>query len=81
MYGLVLATSTAASLFNYYPGFTDPNTRIEAVIDKGLIAELVIRCDVGTGIIAASLIEHTYCTPNFQCYASLEKAIAKTCGE
>ena len=81
MHGILLATTTAASLFNYYPGFEDPNARIEAVMDKGLIAELVVRCNVGTGIIAASLIERTYCTPGFKCYASLATAIKETCGE
>jgi hypothetical protein len=79
--GLMLGAFLATTLvgFNSYPGFTDPNSRIEAVIDKGLIFELIVRCERGTGIIAASPIEQTFCTPKFVCYASLSKAVDETC--
>jgi hypothetical protein len=71
--------AAAVTLLNYYPGFTDVDSRIEAVIDRGLVAELVVRCEPGTAIIAASMVDQTYCTPKFACYAKLDRAISESC--
>jgi hypothetical protein len=81
---LLAAAITAMTISNYaafnsYPIFDDPTARIEAIIDKGPVAEMVVRCDKGTAIVAASWLEKTYCAPDFTCYASLEKAIIRSC--
>jgi hypothetical protein len=75
----LLAAAAVAASFNAYPAFDDPTARIEAIIDKGPVAEMIVRCDKGTAIIAASWLEKTYCAPDFTCYASLEKAISRSC--
>jgi hypothetical protein len=79
MIGIFVAAATTLAGFNYYPGFEENGATVEAIIDKGLIAELVINCRPGTGIIAVSKIERTFCTPKFHCVPSLEQAIRETC--
>ena len=79
MHGIFVAAAATLAGFNYYPGFVEGGARVEAIIDRGLIAELVIRCERGTGIIAVSKIERTFCTPKFHCVRSLEQAIRETC--
>jgi hypothetical protein len=76
MYGFLAA---AVTLFNYYPGFTDSHSKIEAVIDRGLVAELVVRCEEGTAIVAASMVDQKFCTPKFVCYPALDRAISESC--
>jgi hypothetical protein len=79
MYGVFLASTAAATLFNYFPGLSNEASRISAIIDRGLVAELVVKCDEGEGIVAASLAEQTFCAPNFTCYEDLGEAISATC--
>lgn len=78
MQGFVAAIS-AVTLFNYYPGFTHPESRVEAVMDHGLVMELVVKCEPGTAILAVSPVERTFCTPKFACYPDLDRAIAESC--
>lgn len=79
MLGIFVAAATSLSGFNYYPGFEKDGVVVDAIIDKGLIAEVVIRCERGTGIIAVSKIERTFCTPAFRCHKSLRQAVEETC--
>jgi hypothetical protein len=75
----LLLAAAAAAHFNYYPGFIEPGHRVDALIDKGPIVELVVRCKVGTGIIAISKYEGLFCAPDFTCFSTLRPAIARTC--
>lgn len=73
----LLAAATTG--FIYYPGFTEPGQPIEALIDKGPIVEMIVRCEHGTGIIAASKYEGLFCTADFTCFRTLRPALARTC--
>ena len=44
---LLLSTITAGQArdFNLYPGFDDRDTFVEMTSDKGLIVEIVLRCE------------------------------------
>jgi hypothetical protein len=75
----LLIAAAAAAHFNYYPGFEAPGQRIDAIIDKGPIAELIVRCPVGTGIIVVSKYDGLFCAPDFTCFKTLKPAFAKTC--
>jgi hypothetical protein len=75
--GLLLAAATTG--FIYYPGFVEPGQRVEALIDKGPIVEMIVRCRTGTGIVAVSKYEGLFCAPDFTCYSTLKPALARTC--
>lgn len=75
----VLLALAVAAPFNLYPGFDDPGQRIEALIDKGPVVEMIVRCERGTGIIAISKYEGLFCAPDFSCYPTLKPALARTC--
>jgi hypothetical protein len=79
-----LSTSVAAQLphlpLTDYPGFRNPTARIEAVIDRGLIQELIIRCGGGTAIISYSKVERLYCGPSNRCHTRLPVVAERACG-
>lgn len=80
MFGVVLSLSTvAAASFTDYPAFVRPGVRIEAVVDRGPIAELIVRCPRGTGILSYSKVERTFCTPDWRCGQGLDRAIGRLC--
>ena len=83
--GLVLATGVTgkgeASGLTEYPGFRQPNAQVEAIIDRGPIQELIIKCGDGTAIISFSKVERRFCTPRLQCDPSLRVVVARTCGK
>ena len=56
------------------------NPQIEAIVDHGLIAELVVRCKNGAAIISYSKIEILYCAPDQTCDRNLRDVVARTCG-
>ena len=64
-----------------YPGFRQPRARVEAIIDRGTIQEIVIKCGGGTAIISYSKIERAFCTPKLHCSKRLSDVIAETCGK
>jgi hypothetical protein len=74
-----LIVLAAATHFNYYPSFHEPGQRVEALIDKGPIAELIVRCAKGTGIVAVSKYDGLFCAPDFTCFKTLKPALARTC--
>lgn len=69
----------AAASFTEYPAFVRPGVRVEAVVDRGPIRELIVRCRNGTGILSYSKIERTYCTPDWRCAPGLDRAISRLC--
>jgi hypothetical protein len=77
---VTLAASTATGVFTDYPGFLDPNSEIEAIVDRGPISELIVKCGPGTAILSYSKIEDLYCTPNGSgCFKSFDAAMSNTC--
>ena len=87
---MVVALSAAwvAASITFYPAYGDAvrqprdlgPTRLEAVIDKGLTAELIVACPKGTAILAYSKVERVYCGPKKGCTRSLSEAAHKACG-
>lgn len=65
--------------FIHYPGWVDPSERVEAIIDRGPILELIVRCPVGTAIMTYSKVERLYCTPQLACDPRLDVAHADSC--
>ncbi len=82
--GLALATGVTgtggASGLTDYPAFRQPGAQVEAIIDRGPIQELIIKCGDGTAIISFSKVEGRFCTPRLHCDPSLRKIVARTCG-
>ena len=89
---MILALATAG--FTTYPGFGDtaspvmprpttsiPALKIEALVDRGPIVEMIIRCGAHTAIISYSKVEKLYCTPKMACNSALDKTLAATCGQ
>ena len=75
-----LATSLTLPPAADSPAARPPKPRVERVIDRGPIYELVIACGGGgTAIIAYSKLERTYCAPRQACDADLVRVLARTC--
>lgn len=73
---LVLAI---ANPFNFYPGFVQPKSKVQAIIDKGPVLELIVACQPGEGIISYSKIDRKFCLPDARCYLEGTQAIARLC--
>ena len=88
MSNIALAGLVAVS-FGTYPVYGDKigagavapaQPYVEAAVDKGLIVELIVRCEKGTAILSYSKIENVYCGPLGGCIAKANVAVAKACG-
>ena len=79
MINISIITLIAAS-FTFYPGSNYPDQRIEAIIQKGPIYELIVRCGSGSAIISFSPIEELYCSPKGYCDPQIDVIIDRTCG-
>ena len=71
--------------FNLYPGFDDRDTLVEMTSDKGLIIEIVLRCErqgnkVKAGIITYSKVEGLFCSSKMLCTRDGDRAADDTCG-
>lgn len=71
------AVATAAVI--QYPAFTRDRGPVEAVIDKGLMVEFIVRCRPGTGIMSYSKAERRYCSSRHSCHATFAAAWKATC--
>jgi hypothetical protein len=86
----VFAVALLTANFSAYPGYGDKGTsvpkgveknhRIEATIDRGPIAELIIKCHTGTTIISYSKVERLFCSPKRFCDRQLARVVEKSCG-
>ena len=78
-------SSAVAANFTLYPGFRDRDALIEAATDKGLIVEIILRCErtpsgkIKSGIMTYSKVENLYCSSKNRCYRDAEKAFDDTC--
>jgi len=75
---LVLTTSTP--FIQYAPPSNRRPPRIEAVIDRGPIFELIVRCSSGTAIVSYSKVERLYCGPKGGCGGNRDEVFRKSCG-
>ncbi len=85
MHGLALAAVVLANTitgdFTRYPAFL-PNgahSGIEAITDRGLIAELIVRCSEGVAVLSYSKAERLFCTPKDGCFDTLIVARRTAC--
>ncbi len=86
----ILTAGLVAASFATYPslgdrGLIEPksigsNSRVERAIDKGLIVELIVRCDRGVAIISYSKVERLFCTPKLVCRLKMSDVVAQSCG-
>lgn len=89
----VMLVAIAAAGFTTYPGFGDrvatqppvpghvaARLGIEAIVDRGPIVEMIVRCRAGSAIISYSKVDKVYCSPKMVCGATLEKTISTACG-
>ncbi len=65
--------------FIRYPRWATGAGRIEAAHDKGLIIEMIVRCQNGAGIVVASKVDGLYCGPKHRCTSDLSLAISRVC--
>jgi hypothetical protein len=61
------------------PPAIERSSRVEMVIDRGPILEMIIRCQAGTAIVSYSKIERLYCTPKHVCSRSRHETFARSC--
>ncbi len=75
-----LATSLALPSAGEKLASQTAKPRVEMVIDRGPIYELVTACGGGgTAIVSYAKLERLYCTPQQACAAELARVIAKSC--
>lgn len=79
MLGIFAVTAAAAANFIYYPGFVHNRAGVEAIMDRGLTVEIIVRCHNGTGIISYSKGDRKYCTPDFRCFKRMRPAVNILC--
>ena len=75
-----LAVVLATHVVTIYPGRATFDGRVEAMMDRGPIVELIIRCGQGTAIISYSKIDRRYCSPKWSCSPDMGAVIRQTCG-
>ncbi len=68
------------SEFRSYPAFRGSTGRVEAIHDKGLMLEIIVKCNDGAGIITASKVEGLFCGPKHKCTKNLKSAVQQLCG-
>lgn len=69
-----------ASLLVGSPNIVGGIGSVEALVDRGPIVDLIVRCQSGTAIISFSKIERRYCTPQLECFRALDESIVRSCG-
>ena len=78
----VLMMTPARASFTAYPAFGDnapAPSQVEAIVDKGLILHIIVRCRTGSAIVTYSKAERLYCTPRHACGGELGRTLAATC--
>ena len=68
-----------AANLTLYPGLVDRGARIEAMVDRGPIVELIIRCHKGTAIVSFSKVDKRYCDPHLRCARRLKTIVRRSC--
>ncbi len=80
MLNFILAAAAATTVtYSDYPGALSRRSPVEAMVDKGLIVELVVRCGDRAGILTYSKVDRRFCDASLRCHARLGEARAATC--
>ena len=85
----LLANALLAVNFTTYPALGDrppaaprevqATAQIEAMVDRGPIVEMILRCPSGTAIISYSKIERRYCGPAGGCDGEISRVVMRAC--
>jgi hypothetical protein len=78
MIGLIVSLTVGG--FSLYPRPLSPEPRIEAIIQRGAIFELIVKCETGSAIISFAPADGMYCSPSFKCSRDRAETIAASCG-
>ena len=76
---IVLFASLTVGGFTLYPPPSSPEPRIEAIIDRGIISELIVKCVDGTAIISYSPTDGMYCLTPSNCSSDRKEIIDQSC--
>lgn len=76
----LILVAAAAGAFTWYPPIDRKPPRIEAITDRGLVLELIVRCPSGTAIVRYSKVERLFCGPKHECGPSRDAALRSACG-
>ena len=60
---------------------TRETPRIEAIIQRGILTELVIKCAAGTAIVSFSEGDGKYCVNPWDCSYDAKEIIVNACAE
>ncbi len=78
----------SGEIYTSYPAFGDEieeqyrNSRVEAVVDKGIVRELIIDCGSGAeGVMVHDVVGDVFCDSKDQCHEGLSTAIERTCAK
>ena len=62
----------------YFPPHSD-EPRIEAIIQRGILTEIIIKCAVGTAIVSYNAGDRNFCAPSGRCDRDRSKIILESC--
>ena len=63
-------------------GEQTPVHGVVAIVDRGLVSEVIVRCAKGeSAIVSFSKTEKVFCAPNGGCSDALRPIAARACGE
>jgi hypothetical protein len=77
---IVLFASLTVGGFTLSPPPSSPEPRIEAIIQRGIISELIVKCVDGTAIISYSPTDGMYCLSPSNCSTDRLEIIDQSCG-
>jgi hypothetical protein len=80
MMQMTLITALLATNFTLYLGPNNATPQIEAITDRGLILEMIVKCSSGNAIITYSKVEKVYCGPRRACSGNQATVIQRACG-
>ena len=75
-----LYASIVVGTFTFYLPPEGGEPRIEAIIQRGLLAEMIVKCAEGTAIISYSQGDGLYCSPQFHCSRDRNAIMREACG-
>jgi hypothetical protein len=77
---IVLFASLTVGGFTLYPPLSSPEPRIEAIMERGIISELIVKCVDGTAIISYSPADGMYCLSPTNCSTDRKDIVDQSCG-
>lgn len=80
---LLAATPAGGEDVTARTGFMDqtPLHGVEAVVDRGPVSEVIVRCSSGRATVSFSKADKVFCAPKAGCARDLSPIAARACGE